>query len=336
MKSWGTLTCLAGVVLALPLGTASAAEAEATHPVMGEYVGFFMAEGSPAVPAEAKVAAQGGGRYRAFAAAQSNPPRKVEIEYTSMDGKTALTEGANRDAWKGTIARGQLTAMSKDGEFLLVRRERRSPTEGLAPLPGAVVLLPFREGEKTSPEAWTNKSWTLAPDGSMQVGKGPNLTRAVHGSGFFHIEFKIPLEPEKSGQARGNSGVYFASRYEIQILDSFGLTPGLGDCGSIYGVAVTRENACLPPLQWQTYDVIYRAPCKTADGGLEPARMTVLHNGVRIHDNQVVPAPTTAAPEKENAERGPLYLQDHGNPVAYRNIWYIPFREPEMNPETEK
>jgi hypothetical protein len=82
-----------------------------------------------------------------------------------------------------------------------------------------------------------------------------------------------------------------------------------------------------PPLRWQTYDVIYSAPRKNAEGMLEPAVVTVFHNGVKIHENQPVPKPTTAAPEKENAEKGPLYLQDHGNRVSYRNIWYVPLAE---------
>jgi hypothetical protein len=185
------------------------------------------------------------------------------------------------------------------------------------------VLLPFEEGKQTTLEAWRNKEWNLLPDGSVQITKGHNRTVQDHGSGLFHIEFKIPNEPKGRGQGRGNSGVYFASRYEIQILDSFGLEPGMGDCGSIYGVAITRENACLPPLAWQTYDVIYRAPRATEDGKMTMAQMTVFHNGTKIHENQTVPKPTTAAPEKDNAERGPLFLQDHGHPVCYRNIWYL-------------
>ena len=190
-----------------------------------------------------------------------------------------------------------------------------------------MVLLPFEEGKPASLDAWENKNWKLLPDGSVQVSGGSNRTTVDHGSGVFHIEFMCPLEPEKRGQGRGNSGVYFAGRYEIQILDSFGLESGMGDCGSIDGIAVTGENACLPPLCWQTYDVIYRAPREKEDGTFMPALMTVFHNGVKIHENQPVGRTTTAAPFKENAEFGPLYLQDHGNPVRYRNIWYLELKD---------
>lgn len=296
-----------------------------TDSVMGEYAGIYTpAEGAP-VHAGAKVIPEGGGIYRAVLTAETNPPMAVEL-VRDLEGEGMLLAAAEGSApWSGRIEGGRFAVEGGQGggRFSLLRVERRSPTEGLAPPDGALVLLPFEPGRETSLDAWQNKNWKLLPDGSVQVYKGHNRSANDHGSGLFHIEFMLPYEPDGRGQGRGNSGVYFGSRYEIQILDSFGLQLELGDCGSIYGVAVARENACLPPLAWQTYDVIYRAPVKKADGGWEPAKMTVLHNGVLIHENQPVPGPTRAAPEQDNAARGPLYIQDHGHPVCYRNIWYL-------------
>ena len=139
-----------------------------------------------------------------------------------------------------------------------------------------------------------------------------------------HLEFRTPFEPKARGQGRGNSGVYFQSRYEIQVLDSYGLE-GLGnECGGIYGVAAPRVNMCAPPLQWQTYDVTFRAPRFDASGKqTENARITAYHNGVLIHDNVEIPGSTTAGMGGDLSKPGGLYLQDHGNPVRYRNIWVV-------------
>lgn len=298
--------------------------------VVGEYSGFCHLKDGTVVFADAKVIAEGDGLYRAVVTAQTETPATIELRSNPEADGVVLIGSSGDDDWLGTFEKGRFQILPANrgiGTFSLLPAPRRSPTEGLAPPEGAIVLLPFEEGSPTTLEAWTNKNWKLLPDGSMMVARGPNRTVRDHGSGLFHIEFKTPVQPEARGQGRGNSGVYFESRYEVQILDSFGLTPGMGDCGSIYGVAITGQNACLPPGVWQTYDVIFRAPREKADGSFEPAQMTVFHNGVKIHENQPVPGPTTAAPEKQNAERGPLYLQDHGNPVCYRNIWYLELPE---------
>jgi len=309
----------------------SALDAVAPGTITGEYTGIFWGRRDKGiVHASARIIAEGDGLYRAVLEAKTSPPLRFEMTGAMKFGE-AVFEGEVESRLPTGRTRGEIFRISKPGiakssdlgDFLLLRSERRSPTESLAPPRGAVVLLPFEEGKETSLAAWENKEWLCLPDGSVQVNGGSNRTAADHGSGVFHIEFMCPFEPEKRGQGRGNSGVYFAGRYEIQILDSFGLEPGMGDCGSIYGIAITRENASLPPLRWQTYDVIYGAPREKEDGSFEPATMTVLHNGVRIHENQPVGRTTTAAPFNENAARGPLYLQDHGNPVRYRNIWYL-------------
>ena len=144
------------------------------------------------------------------------------------------------------------------------------------------------------------------------------------GSHTIHLEFQTPFKPLARGQGRGNSGFYAQGRYEIQILDSFGLKGEWDECGGIYKVSRPKVNMCYPPLSWQTYDIDFTA-AEWKDGKkVKNARMTVRHNGVVIHDALELPGHTTAAPVKESPEPGPVFLQNHGNPVRFRNIWVVP------------
>jgi type 1 glutamine amidotransferase len=158
------------------------------------------------------------------------------------------------------------------------------------------------------------------------AGTGNLVTRASFGDALIHVEFRTPEHPpEVRGQARGNSGVYVQGRYEVQVLDSFGLEPKIDDCAAIYGVRVPDRNASRPPLRWQSYDIRFRAPRFDAQGAkTESARMSVWHNGVPVHLDVEVPQPTRAAMFGTEQPRGPLLLQDHGNPVQYRNVWILP------------
>src|SRR5690606_10766687 len=125
-----------------------------------------------------------------------------------------------------------------------------------------------------------------------------------------HIEFLLPYKPEARGQGRGNSGIYLQGRYEVQMLDSFGLEGRDNECGGIYSVAKPKVNMCLPPLVWQTYDIDFTAARYDAEGKKTAnARITVHHNGVLIHDDIELPHATTASRLKEGPEDGPIYLQ---------------------------
>jgi hypothetical protein len=130
--------------------------------------------------------------------------------------------------------------------------------------------------------------------------------------------------PEARGQGRSNSGVYQQGRYEVQVLDSFGLEGADNECGGIYKAKAPRINMCLPPLQWQTYDIDFTAAKFDGDKKTAPARMTVKHNGVTIHDNVEVPAGTPGGTQGEGPGPGPLFVQNHGNPVFFQNIWVVP------------
>ena len=198
--------------------------------------------------------------------------------------------------------------------------------EPLAPPPGAVVLF-----DGTDLAAWSTlegeeAGWRLV-DGAMEVVPGSRdiVSRESFGDVLVHVEFRVPLMPTASGQGRGNSGVYLAARYEVQVLDSFGLEPGLGDAGAIYGKRIPDRNMCRRPERWQAYDIEFRAPRFDAAGEkVEHARMQVWHNGVLIHPDFAVDGTTTAGLPGPEAARGPLRLQDHGCAVRYRNVWVLP------------
>jgi len=167
--------------------------------------------------------------------------------------------------------------------------------------------------------------WKLV-DGAMEIkpGTGSIITKKEFTDFKLHLEFRTPFMPEARGQGRGNSGVYLQGRYEIQILDSYGLEGRDNECGGIYKVAEPRVNMCAPPMQWQTYDIIFRAP-RFDDSGRKTsdAWLATIHNGVKIHDRVKIPSPTGGAVDDNVAEPGGICLQDHGNPVQFRNIWLV-------------
>ncbi|MGE3807484.1 MAG: DUF1080 domain-containing protein [Gemmataceae bacterium] len=191
---------------------------------------------------------------------------------------------------------------------------------------GAVVLF---DGKSLAGWTKTNgkdaAAWELK-DGAMQVKGGNIMTKEKFGGSFkLHVEFRVPYMPTAKGQGRGNSGVYVQGRYEVQVLDSYGLKSQNNDCGGIYGVAAPSVNACKAPTVWQAYDIDFTAPVCENGKKVKNARMTVLHNGVKIHDDvEITKDNTTAGLGGDVCTPGPIMLQDHGNPVQYRNIWILP------------
>lgn len=167
--------------------------------------------------------------------------------------------------------------------------------------------------------------WKVLPDGAMEVNAtGSIVTREEFGDCQLHVEWATPAEVKGDSQGRGNSGVYLQGRYEIQVLDSYNnKTYFNGQAGSFYNHAAPLVNASRKPGEWQTYDIIFHAPKQSADGkSVLPGSFTVLHNGILVQDHiSVKGEATTAAKFSGLAPKGPLVLQDHGNPVRYRNIW---------------
>jgi len=180
--------------------------------------------------------------------------------------------------------------------------------------------------------AWAERDgtpghWKLAEEHSMEVvpGRGDLVSHQEFGDQHVHVEFRLPEMPEKEGQARGNSGVYIQGRYEIQILDSHGLPADVHGCGALYDIAAPRINACWVPELWQFYDIIFRAARFDGTGKVtRNARITVRHNGVLIHNDLELPRVTPGGLGDQPVAVGPLMLQDHGDPVRFRNVWVEP------------
>jgi hypothetical protein len=303
--------------------------------VQGEYSGALALPSGPVVTrkAEAKVVGEGGGSFRVVLTSEGEKPLKVELTGKADGKKVPLAGKAGDVEWKGMIEGGQsLVAESKDGKADLKWFVRKSPTEGEKPPAGAVVLLPFEAGKKTALDAWTSLKgepapWTLLDDGAIQVKGGNIRTKQEFTNVRVHVEFKNPYMPAASGQGRGNSGVYLQSRYEVQVLDSFGLAPKDNECGGIYSVGAPKVIASLPPERWQTYDITFHAPT-VVDGKItKPATITVVHNGIEIHKDVKIDHVTTAGVTGPIKSPAPLMLQDHGNPVQFRNIWLVELKD---------
>ncbi|MFO0868688.1 MAG: DUF1080 domain-containing protein [Pirellulales bacterium] len=294
------------------------AKADADFAFQGEYEGEI-----PAPDGKKKLGVQiialGGGKFHAVGYPGGLPGAGWTGE-DRIEADGALQDGAptfRTDAGSGVIRNGVLTVSDNGGNQIatFAKVERRSPTLGAAPPPGAVVLF---DGQNA--DAWQNGR---VEDGLLVQG---TTSKAKFGSHRLHIEFRLPYQPEDRGQGRGNSGIYLQGRYECQMLDSFGLKGEDNECGGLYSVKKPDVNMCLPPLAWQTYDIDYTA-ARYDDQGKRTAnpRVTIRHNGVVIHQDVELPGErvTTAAPNKVGPEPGPVYLQDHGNPVRYRNIWVV-------------
>ncbi len=229
--------------------------------------------------------------------------------------------------WSGNLTDGTVqgtVAGQRSGRFELKQSQRLSPALGKLPPAGAVVLF-----DGSSLDAWTSQKagqpikWKLVPGGAFEVAGGGNIvSKETFGDHQLHLEFCLPYMPRDFGQGRGNSGVYLQARYEVQVLDSYGLEGADNECGGIYQVARPLVNMCAPPLQWQSYDITFRAPKLDAAGRkVANARITVVHNGVVIHNNLELPGVTGGAENDKEGQPAGLMLQDHGNPVRFRNIW---------------
>lgn len=219
------------------------------------------------------------------------------------------------DLHRVTITEGTATVRSWEGASVGELRHvtRVSPTMGLEPPDGAIVLFDGR-GTQHFVDAKRTE------EGLLMAG---TETAAAFGDFRLHAEFRVPYKPFARGQARGNSGFYLQSRYEVQVLDSFGLE-GLDDeCGALYRTRRPDVNMCYPPLTWQTYDIDFTAPRFDDDGHkVSNMRISVWHNGVRVHNDAQIPNKTGAG-RPEGPLPLPTKLQDHSNPVVFRNLWLI-------------
>ncbi len=196
-----------------------------------------------------------------------------------------------------------------------------SAGDATTPPSDAVVLF-----DGTSMDAFANGEKWIVENGVATVSGDSVKSKESFGDCQLHLEFATPAEVKGEGQGRGNSGIYFMERYEVQILDSFeNQTYFDGQCGAVYKQQPPTVNACRGPGEWQTYNVVFTAPRFNEDGSLaSPAYITVFHNGILIHNHFELAGGTYwERPPGYSAheDRLPLSIQDHGNPMQFRNIW---------------
>jgi len=212
---------------------------------------------------------------------------------------------------------------------LKLKQESDGVDVKLIPAPEKAIVL----FDGKSLDGWVKRNDTTAPatwkvlgNGVMQVQGGDIVTAKKFDGNFkLHVEFRVPYMPTSSGQGRGNSGVYVQGRYEVQVLDSYGLDSKDNDCGGIYSIARPITNACKAPTVWQSYDMEFQSPKCENGKKTEPGVITVYHNGVKIHDQvKLTKDFTTSGINSDPCTPGPIMLQDHGNPVQYRNMWLLP------------
>lgn len=320
LPGWAFLLCCFAASVALAKGPADtdSDKTDADFAFQGEYAGNIKTNDGE-IKAGFQAIALGGGKFHVVGYRGGLPgagwdqDQKREFDAELRDGAVVWV-GERAD---GRIKDGTLTLTVKDsGEVAkLAKVNRASPTLGAKPPDGAVVLF-----DGKSVEAFQNGKMT--EDGLLMQGC---TSKQRFGSCKLHIEFRLPYQPEDRGQQRGNSGIYIGGRYECQMLDSFGLVGENNECGGLYEVKAPDVNMCLPPLAWQTYDIEYTAAKYDGEKLVASPRVTILHNGVAIHKDVELPGDrsTRAAPNKPGPDPGPIHLQDHGNPVRYRNIWVV-------------
>jgi hypothetical protein len=307
-----------------------------SDPVMGEYEGFWTAKNGAKGRVTAQVRPLSNNQYDGFVLLRRarNPVAVVNLKAGSLENGVLKVSGetSSKEAGGDLMARSEAKCEIRDGKLTgsfsgqlgegtleASKIERKPLSLGAKPPKNAIVLF---DGKNTT--AWDQMNWPITPDGALQVQKGNIRAKEKLANYKLHIEFRTPYMPTATGQARGNSGVYLQGKYEVQVLDSFGLYPLQdNDCGAIYHVQAPQSNACLPPMEWQTYDITY------VDGNpaaKESPTITVVQNGMTVINHAKIPAEMV---ENGNgggdSQSGFLMLQDHGNPVQFRNIWAQPF-----------
>lgn len=218
----------------------------------------------------------------------------------------------------GTIRSGVLSGKTADGKaFELKATSRKSPTLGAKAPAGAIVLFDGSDTKEWKGGRLDKATGLLNTDGAdiKSVRTFNNYT--------VHAEFLLPYRPDARGQGRGNSGFYQVHHYEVQILDSFGLDGKNNECSGIYTKAEPKLNLCLPPLQWQTYDIDFTNAVQKDGKKAKNARVTVRLNGVVVHDDIEISGPTGGHRSDPEGTPGPLLLQGHGNPLQFRNLWIV-------------
>jgi hypothetical protein len=300
-------------------------QVDADFKFQGEYTGQVAGPDGSQAKLGAQVRALSGGAFRTVffpgglpgdgwdgrTIVQKSPSTDAAVPADAkLEGDKLTIDHVYRATGDGRTLVGQTDRGMK---FTLTKVVRRSPTLGAKPPAGAIVLF---DGSGT--EEWSQGA-SMTPEKLLNFGV---VTRRKFQDFAIHLEFMISYVPQTQGIGqRPNSGVYLQQRYEIQILDSFGVTMGKHDCGVLYAQMVPAVNMCYPPLAWQTYDIDFRAARYDASGKkTQLARCTVKFNGVVIIDNVEI-LHSTPGGISESPQPGAIHLQHHGLPVFFRNIW---------------
>lgn len=287
------------------------------YQLMGEFVGLIQVDDSKHEPLGIQLRPLGGNNFEALQFIGGLPGQEgfsnqaLPLVGRRHEQSLVLSGGP----WAIIAKKESCLIIDQTGKVLgnLDRIERGSPTMGARPPKGALVLF---DGTHTDQFI----SAKMTEDGLLMAGAE---IRPMFQDFNLHLEFRLPYMPNSTDQSRGNSGCYIQSRYEVQILDSFAELPRFNGASSLYRTKSPDLNMSLPPLVWQTYDIIFTAPRWAADGTkLSNARITVWHNGVKTQDQYEIPNKTGAGKEEEPTLL-PIRLQDHRDPVVYRNIWII-------------
>ena len=326
LRSWKLSVLVLGLMALLPVVTSPVIGQEKPNPkqsfldaktagadfqVQGEYLGKV---GDRTIGAQ--VIARGNGKFDVVAFPGGLPgagwdATKNEKMKFVFETKGGVTKAVG-DGLDATIANGTITVKHGEAAGELKRLHRESPTLAKSAPEGATILFNGTDVEQWAPGK--------LEEGSL-MGVGTRTKKAFENY-TLHLEFRSPFMPHATGQGRGNSGMYLGDQYECQILDSFGLEGADNECGGIYQNAKPKVNMCLPPLSWQTYDVDFTCAKFDADGkATAPARVTIKHNGVLIHDN--IELKSTPGGGRSDQKPGALFLQDHGDAVRFKNIWIV-------------
>jgi hypothetical protein len=336
-----TWTILPAILLTLAaVQAAAAADAgDAADPFLGDWQGRFTRDGNRRPqPVVAQVIPRGGGQYELVF-------REVFDHRCPVYGRAEGKADGGRLVFRGDGFTGEATGDRMTGKgrrhdnrgeeagrpFTLEKVMRPSPRLGAEPPDGAVVLFDGSGFDAWQPDRGDEITWKIE-NGEAHVWPllerhaiAPGLvTKRAFGDYHLHLEFRLPLLADSRGQTRANSGISFEDYrwHELQVLDSYGLPGYWDECGSIYRFAAPKVNMCAPPGQWQSYDVTYHRPRYDADGKLvRPARVTVNHNGKVVQNDLELPGGNVPKNRWGSRTIGRIRLQNHGDPIAFRNIW---------------
>ncbi len=311
----------------------------ASSPAMGIWEGNWYVETGTQGKLSAQVVDEGKGSFRAIIKAElgGNDTTQGTMQGKAKDGrvefKGTIDAGAEYggvyECWGAIVGEkftGQFSGSEDRGKFEMKKVVKKSPTLGARPPDGAIVLFDGKDLSKWITKDGKPNPWKLV-DGDMEIAPSTAdiMTKDEFADFKLHLEFCIPLMEEARGQGRGNSGVFLPGNCEeVQILDSFGEKLDNGSCGAIYAQKPPDVNACLPPGEWQTYDITCLAPRFGEKGNMiQKTILTVEHNGVLIHDR--FPAKRQTA-RRHGDDFRRILLQDHGNLVLFRNLWLLPLK----------